>query len=87
MRPGLIPGVNLHRVDVDAGLRLADSIGYGGPMAQMVTEHALMQHRRGEEDGAERTWLTHFPGDLTSWKMILARAVVAADGSASAAEP
>jgi hypothetical protein len=50
----------------------------------MVVEYALMRHRRGEEAGAEATALSHGI-DLTSWKVILSAAIVAAkevsDGS------
>lgn len=78
MRPGLVPGVHLDRVDLAAGLHMADRLGYGAATAQMVVEYALMRHRRGEEAGAESTWLSHFPQDLTSWKAILAQAIAQA---------
>lgn len=81
MRPGLIPGVNVDRVDVAAGMQMAARLGYNDATAQMVIEYALMRHRRGEEEGAERTWLWQFPNDLTSWKAILAHAVAAADAA------
>jgi hypothetical protein len=83
MRPGLVPGTNVDRVDVAAGLKKAAELGYDDPMAQMVAEYALMRHRRGEEDGAERTWLSEYPHDLTSWKAILASAVTAANKAAA----
>lgn len=79
MRPGLIPGYNIDRVDVSAGLRMAAQLGYTDNKAQMVIEYALVRHRRGEEGGAERTWVSYFPHDLTSWKTILAKAITAAD--------
>ena len=75
MRHDLIPGVNVDRVDVAAGCRTAAQLGYGDLQAQMIVEYALMRHRRGEEDGAEHTWLAQFPRDLTSWRAILAHAV------------
>jgi hypothetical protein len=78
MRSGLIPGVNVDRVDVAAGVKMAAQLGYGDPTAQMVAEFALMRHRRGEEEGAERTWLSEYPRDLTSWKAILAHALASA---------
>lgn len=75
MRPGLIPGVNVDRVNVAAGLEMAARIGYDDPIAQMVAEYALMRHARGEEDGAEKSWMSQFSNDLTSWRMILAHAI------------
>lgn len=78
MRNELIPGVNVDRVDVYAGMQMATRLGYGDATAQMVVEFALMRHRRGEEEGAERTWLSEFPRDLTSWKAILAHALASA---------
>lgn len=77
MRPGLIPGVNVDRVDVTTGLDAAKRIGYDDWRAQMVVEHCLMRHRRGEEEGAQQLWLSEYPHDLTSWLMILAHAIVA----------
>lgn len=75
---GLIPGWNTDRVDVAAGLEMAKRLGYGDPTAQMVAEFALMLHRRGEEDNAQRAWLGQYPRDLTSWYAILAHAITAA---------
>lgn len=37
--------------------------------------YALQRHQRGEEDGAQRTWLSYYPHDLTSWYRILAAAL------------
>ncbi len=79
MRPGLVPGHTVDRVDVAAGMEFAAKLGYNGPTAQMIVEYALMRHARGEEAGAQRTWLSYFPRDLTSWTAILARAITAAD--------
>lgn len=69
----LTPGTNVDEVDVAAGMRLAAQFGYGDPEAQMVVEYALMRRRRGEEEGAQRTALSHGI-DLTSWYAILAAA-------------
>lgn len=82
MRTLLAPGVNLDRVDLAAGLHMADRLGYGGATAQMVAEYALMRHSRGEEAGAEATWLSQFPHDLTSWKAILTQAIAHAEAPA-----
>ena len=69
----LTPGVNVDRVDVAAGLRLGAQFGYDDGQSQMVLEYALMRWRRGEEDGAQRTALSHGI-DLTSWYSIIAAA-------------
>jgi hypothetical protein len=79
----LTPGVNLDHVDIDAGLREAAAAGFGDTTALMVTTYALQRHQRGEEAGAERTWLSYYPTDLTSWRRILA-AAVASGGERSA---
>lgn len=78
MRPGLVPGVNVDRVNVAAGMRRAAEVGYSDATAQMVAEYALRRHARGEEDGAERTWLRQYPRDLTSWRIALAHALAEA---------
>jgi hypothetical protein len=84
VRPGLVPGVNTDLVDVGEGCDRASLLGYDSAEFQMVVEYALMRHRRGEEAGAEATALSHGI-DLTSWKVILSAAIVAAkevsDGS------
>lgn len=84
MRQQLVAGVNIDQIDVGAGLRKAAELGYDDATAQMVTEYALMRHGRGEEDGAEHTWLHQHPRDLTSWKVILACAITAADTTSDA---
>ncbi len=71
----LVPGVNVDAVNVTAGLRMAAQLGYGDPTAQMVAQYALQRHQRGEEAGAQATWLHEYPRDLTSWYAILAHAV------------
>lgn len=77
MRQELIPGVNVDRVDVAAGLKFGAAFGYDDAESQMVLEYALMRWRRGEEDGADRTALSGGV-DLTSWRAVVAAAVVAA---------
>lgn len=72
----LEPGVNLDVIDVGAGLRAGITLGYDDPTAQMVLEYALMRHRRGEEDGAERSALSGGI-DFTSWRVVLASAMAA----------
>ncbi|WP_284982398.1 hypothetical protein [Arthrobacter sp. efr-133-TYG-118] len=87
MRPDLIPGVNVDRVDVAAGCRMAAQLGYSDFQAQMIVEYAPMRHHRGEEGGAERTWLAQFPRDLTSWRAILAHAVAKTAESSAPEDP
>jgi hypothetical protein len=74
----LVPGWNADKVDVAAGLAAAARFGYGQAEHQMVAEYALMRHRRGEEDGAEKSALGGGI-DLTSWRVILAHAMAAAE--------
>lgn len=74
MRHGLVPGWNVDIVSVAAGMKQAAEFGYGSERDQMVVEYALMRHARGEEDGAERTALSHGI-DLTSWYAIRAAAI------------
>lgn len=71
-----MPGVNVDVVDVGKGIREAVKIGYTGKNAGLVVWYALWRHQHGEEDGAERTWLSEYPHDLTSWKRILSAALV-----------
>lgn len=78
----LVPGYNADVVDIAKGLAEAAKIGYGDDLAAMVVQYALQRHQRGEEDGAERTWLSEYPRDLTSWKRILSAALV--DGALKA---
>ena len=77
----LIPGHNLDRVDVAAGMLMAAFVGFKDAQSQMVVEYALVRHARGEEKEAQATALSggiH----LTGWYMILARAITAADAAA-----
>lgn len=79
-RPGLTPDgprPNVDKVDVAAGVAEAQKAGYTSPEHLMVIEYALMRHLRGEEEGAERSALSGGI-DFTSWRRILAAAIVAA---------
>ena len=75
----LTPGVNVDALDVEAGLAMARQHGWianGNDL--MLVDYALKRHARGEEDGAEKTWLGHFGNaSLTGWKMVLAAALAA----------
>jgi len=81
----LVPGYNVDKVDVAAGVARAVQLGYGSPEHQMVAEYALMRHARGEEDGAERSALSGGI-DFTSWRVILAEAVAKASAPPSRRE-
>lgn len=88
MRTGLIPGVNVDRVDVQAGMRALVECGYPATETErhMVIAYALRQWARGEEEAAQRGAIDKsFHGiDLTSWIRVLASARAAADPTASA---
>lgn len=71
----LIPGWNVDRLDIAAGLKMAARLGYGDPQTQFVAEYALMRRARGEEEGAQQTALSGGI-DLTSYFAILAAATV-----------
>jgi sugar phosphate isomerase/epimerase len=81
----LIPGHNLDRVDVAAGLKALKDCGYDDMHTVMVIEHALMRWARGEEDAAERGAVDRsFYGiDLTSWYRVIAAARAAGEKAAS----
>jgi len=73
----LTPGVNVDPIDITAGFQFAKSLGYVECFEdEMVVTYALQRHARGEEDGAERTWMEHFgKPSFTQWRMVLAAAV------------
>lgn len=74
MRTNLVPGHNVDRIDVAAGIRELRACGYTEGKTEMVIEHALMRWMRGEEEAAQRGAIDKsFHGvDLTSWYRILA---------------
>lgn len=73
----LTPAVNVDAVSMQSGLERAEALGYVGSVEdQMVVEYALTRHARGEEDGAEQTWMSHFgKRSFTDWRVVLASAV------------
>lgn len=81
-----IPGHNVDRVDVAAGMRELKAIGYDEPRTVMVIEHALQRWARGEEEAAQRGAIDRsFHGiDLTCWLRVLAAARAAGEAAASA---
>jgi hypothetical protein len=74
----LVPGVNVDKISVESGLAEAVKIGYDSAEDEMVVVYALMRWARGEEDGAQRTMLSHGI-DLTSIYRIVAAARSAAE--------
>lgn len=54
MRTGLIPGVNVDRIDIAAGMRELAACGYHEAETQMVITYALQRWQRGEEEAAQR---------------------------------
>lgn len=75
----LVPGVNVAKIDVAAGLRAAYEIGFTLGEDQMAIGMFLNEFRRGEEDSAQKRFLRSFANDLTSWTRILAAAMAAAE--------
>ncbi|CAM3464526.1 hypothetical protein [Tsukamurella hominis] len=77
----LVPGYNVDRIDVEAGLRELVRAGYDDDKrTAMVIEYALRRWARGEEEAAERGAIDGaFHGiDRTSWLRVLAAAQAAA---------
>ena len=69
----LVPGYNVDRLDIDAGLREANSIGYSSQTCGLVIAYTLSRWAKGEEEYAQNTAL-HYGIDLTGWYRILAAA-------------
>jgi hypothetical protein len=84
VRPELVPGHNVDKLDIEAGLREAAEIGFDSVMAQMVTTYALQRWARGEEHGAIKTAQVVGGIDLTSFYRIVAAARAAASPVESA---
>lgn len=78
MRHNLIPGVNVDRIDVAAGMRELVACGYPATEVERhyVIAHALQRWARGEEEQAQRGAIDKsFHGiNLTSWLRVLAAA-------------
>lgn len=69
-----IPGYNVDRIDVAAGLRELKALGYAARETLQVIEYALRRWARGEEVQAQRGAIDHtFHGiSLTCWLRVLA---------------
>lgn len=76
MRPGLIPGYNVDKINIDAGLHELVLCGYDDPHTKMIIEYALIRWANGEEEAAQRGAIDKkFYGiSLTCWYRILAAA-------------
>jgi hypothetical protein len=79
-----IPGHDVDRIDVAAGLRELREIGYDDPHTVMVIEHALRRYARGEEEAARRGAIDKsFHGiSFTCWTRVLAAAMASAEAAA-----
>lgn len=77
MRPGLVSGVNVDILDVEAGLRELEACGYDDPRTRMVIDYALTRHARGEECAAQRMAIDEgLHGiSLTCWFRVLSAAM------------
>lgn len=82
MRAGLIPGHNVDRLDITAGMKALADCGYTEMHTQLVVQHALIRWARGEEEAAQRGAIDRsFHGiDYGSWVRVLATAMAAAQG-------
>lgn len=82
MRSNLIPGYNVDRIDVAAGMRELSACGWGDATTEtkFVIGHALQRWARGEEAAAQRLAIDRrcHGIDLTSWIRVLAAAMAAA---------
>lgn len=84
MRHGLVPGHNVDRLDVAAGLRELEAFCTPSLETRAVVEYALVRWARGEEVAAQRGAIDKdFHGiDLTGWYRVLAAARAAAEAPA-----
>lgn len=84
MRAGLVAGVNVDKLDIAAGLRELEAIGWpaseGHAETRCVIEYALQRWARGEEEAAQRGAIDKgFHGiPLTCWVRVLAAAMAGA---------
>jgi len=85
MRQGLIPGHNVDRVDVAAGMAELSAIGWPNDgnniETRCVVEYALQRWARGEEEAAKRGAIDRtFHGiPYTCWVRVLAAARAAVE--------
>lgn len=81
MRPGLVVGRNVDRVDIAAGLKELKACGYTEAETVEVIKYALQRWSKGEEDKAQRMAIDEtFHGiDLTSFTRVIAAAISSAE--------
>jgi hypothetical protein len=87
MRPGLVPGFNVDKLDIAAGMRELSDIGWPNTEdganieTRAVIHYALLRWARGEEDAAERGAIDKsFHGiPFTCWRRVLAAAMAGAN--------
>jgi hypothetical protein len=75
-----IPGVNVDKIDREAGIRMLMQIGYDPKVdwqTFMVIDHCLWRWGHGEEDRAEKQAIDkkEFGISFTEWRMCLAAAM------------
>ena len=72
-----VPGFNVDRIDIAAGLHELSACDYHDPKTRMVIEHALMRWARGEEEAALKGAIDRsFHGiNLTCWLRVLSAAM------------
>lgn len=82
-----VPGYNVDRIDVAAGLRELTTCGYDDPRTVMVIKYALQRWALGEEDAAQRGAIDRsFHGvNLTCWFRVLSAARAHAEQTAAGA--
>ena len=75
----LTPGVNVDKINIENGIAAAKKLGWiQNGEDQMVVDYALRRHARGEESGAQQTWMSHFgKANLTGWFVVLANGMTA----------
>lgn len=81
MRPGLVVGRNVDRVDIAAGLKELKACGYTEAETVEVIKYALQRWSKGEEDKAQKMAIDKtFHGiDLTSFTRVIAAAISSAE--------
>jgi len=87
-RPVLrIPGHDIDRIDVDAGMRELRACGYDDPHTVMVIQYALQRWANGEEEAAQRGAIDRsFHGiNLTCWIRVVAAARASGEAGTKAA--
>lgn len=82
-----VPGKNIDRIDIDAGLRELGLCGYNMKRDERtfyVIQYALARWKRGEEAAAEKGAIdgSFYGVTLTVWRRVLAAARAAGEANA-----